>query len=245
MQPVLVLKVGDTYPDIASELGDFEDWILAGLGPLVGGVQVVDARYAALPDPHDYAGAVVTGSHSMVSDMPALSLETEEWLRCAVAIDLPILGICYGHQLLASAFGGEVGYHPEMEVGTVSIKTTDLVRMDALFHHLPASFQAYAVHSQSVLKLPPQAVRLAYNDYAFRIGDSAWGVQFCPDFSEMVMRRYVRKIADQLDYPACVASKSPAASILSKFSEFIQNHCYLRSVEASAKCLARSRFYGA
>jgi GMP synthase (glutamine-hydrolysing) len=227
VQPVLVLKVGDTYPEIASEHGDFEDWVSAGLGTLVDGIRVVDARSSALPNFRDYAGVVVTGSHAMVSDMPAWSKAAGKWLRDAVEGDAAVLGICYGHQLLASAFGGEIGYHPEgLEVGTVPVRTTYMTRRDPLFQHVSASFQAHTVHSQSVLKLPPQAVILACNEFeahhAFRIGDSAWGVQFHPEFSEQVMRGYICRTVDRQRRVPAVAPTKAAASILHKFSEFVQ-----------------------
>ena len=64
-------------------------------------------------------------------------------------------GICYGHQLLAKAAGGEAGYHPRgKEIGTVRVDLVDGHNGDALFQSLPNSFAAHVTHSQTVLQLP-------------------------------------------------------------------------------------------
>jgi len=113
-----------------------------------------------------------------------------------VADDVPVLGICYGHQLLAHAMGGKVGYHPGgREIGTVTIELTRAGQDDLLLGTLPDRFKAQVSHQQSVLELPANAVRLAANtfesNHAFRIGRCAWGVQFHPEFSEAIVRQYI------------------------------------------------------
>jgi GMP synthase (glutamine-hydrolysing) len=60
----------------------------------------------------------------------------------------------------------------------------------------------HAVHRQSVRQLPANAVLLAGNDFephhAYRIGRSAWGVQFHPEFSAHVMSAYIDQLKDEL-----------------------------------------------
>src|SRR5690606_2484463 len=107
-------------------------------------------------------GAVLTGSGAMVTDRLDWSEATAEWLRGAVAAGLPLLGICYGHQLLADALGGRVADHPDgREVGTIEVERLAAADGDALFDAAPARFRAHATHEQSVLELPPGAVALA------------------------------------------------------------------------------------
>jgi GMP synthase (glutamine-hydrolysing) len=66
---------------------------------------------------------------------------------------------------------------------------------DELLGGLPASIPVHEGHTQSVLALPPGAVRLAANAWdphqAFRLGDRAWGVQFHPEFDADIMREYI------------------------------------------------------
>lgn len=243
-RPLLILKTGDTYEELRAPRGDFEHWVALGLDaagelPLL----VLDPRQGdALPEADDIAGVVVTGSHSMVSHREPWSERTAAWLAGVVREDrVPVLGICYGHQLLAHALGGKAGDHPvAMEVGTVEVRRTDAAADDLLFQALPARFDAHVVHRQSALALPPGAVRLAGNDFepnqAFRIGEQAWGVQFHPEFDEDAMRGYIDRLADGLqDAPALrerVRATPEAADLLQRFARIAAE----RSAAAEASC---------
>ena len=124
MKKLYIIKIGTTFPQTAEQLGDFDRWTLSSLGPLDVEPCVVDAEHGeALPPAGDGAGVVVTGSHAMVTDNLPWSVELETWIPSLVENDVPFLGICYGHQVLARAMGGEVGFHPNgREVGTVEIE---------------------------------------------------------------------------------------------------------------------------
>ena len=69
MKPLAIIKLGSTFPSIAARYGDFEDWILAGMKiarSRVRVVSIVDGK--SIPAPDELAGAILTGSHSMVTD---------------------------------------------------------------------------------------------------------------------------------------------------------------------------------
>lgn len=236
MKPLVIIKLGDTFPDLAARHGDFEDWIRSGLGKVGVPVEVVDPRQdLALPANEDVAAAIVTGSHAMVTDHALWSAATAFWLCKLVLHDIPVLGICYGHQLLAHALGGQVGYHPQgIEIGTVPVRRTAAAANDRLFKDLPAEFPAQVVHRQSVLKLPRDAVLLAGNEFephqAFRVGDSAWGVQFHPEFSSAAMTGYIEHLAADLErdgrHPQQlqkqVSPTSAASQILHSFGALVE-----------------------
>ena len=193
---ILILKMGSTLPGLRAWKGDFEDWITAGLGAGAPSDVIDVAAGAPLPDPDGHAGVVVTGSHTMVTERRDWSERAADWLREASARDMPVLGICYGHQLLAHAYGGVVGDNPSgREFGTVEVSLNGEARTDTLLAGLPRTVNAHEGHTQSVLQLPGAAVVLASNAHdacqAFRIGQRAWGVQFHPEFDTEIVRTYI------------------------------------------------------
>ncbi len=205
MKRLYIIKAGTTFPATAKQFGDFDQWTTSTLGITDLEIDIVDAENGAeLPSVEECAGAVITGSHSMVTDNLAWSVRLEEWIRSLLHMDTPFFGICYGHQLLAQAAGGQVGFHPHgEEIGTVAVQLLPDCVNDPVFQSLPQSFLVQATHEQTVLRLPAGAVRLAANEYepnhAFRVGGWAWGVQFHPEYSADIMRSYIREQKDELE----------------------------------------------
>jgi GMP synthase (glutamine-hydrolysing) len=204
MKPILIIKTGSTYPEIAREMGDFEAWTAREMGLPMDQVAVHNCqRDSSLPTFDSFNGIVITGSHAMVTER----LDWSERLAAAIpeimAKKIPLLGICFGHQLMAQALGGRAGYHPKgSEVGTVDIHLSSQGRNDPLFSDLPSCFKAHVTHSQTVLELPPRAVVLARNDFeahhGFRVGSRTWGIQFHPEFDEQAMLVYINAQAKEL-----------------------------------------------
>ncbi|GAB4183991.1 MAG: glutamine amidotransferase [Geothermobacteraceae bacterium] len=194
---ILILKTGGTFPEYAAQRGDFEDWTIAGTGLSPKAFVVADGMQVPLPEPARLRGVIITGSHSMVTDGgPELELWSS-WLRRAIARQLPVLGICYGHQLLAHTLGGRVDWHPGgLEIGQVEVTLTEAATEDVLFQNLPKSLSVYATHRQSVVQLPPDTVVLGGNPFephhAVRFAPKARGVQFHPEFDATAMRHYIR-----------------------------------------------------
>ena len=210
-QRFLIIQTGSTLPSVRARHGDFPDWFRRGLGVARDAVEVVRVHAGETPPPATaFAGVIVTGSPAMVSERHPWSEATATWLRAAVDVGRPILGVCYGHQLLAHAIGGHVDYHASgREVGTVEIERLAASADDALFGTLPARFAAHATHQQSVLALPPGAVGLARSahdpHHAVRYAPRAWGLQFHPEFSAEIMLGYLRR------RPASANGDCPAA----------------------------------
>ncbi len=104
----------------------------------------------------------------------------------ALAEKIPLLGICYGHQLIANMYGGEVGNDNEQsKFGSHDVHLTDEGRRDTLFKNFPESFVAQYAHNDSVTKLPEGATLLAGSHgcrfSALRYGVSAYTTQFHPE----------------------------------------------------------------
>jgi len=185
LKPIALIKTGSTIEQIKLQHGDFEDWFADGLG--VSDLLQIDVfRQQPLPAAETLAAIVVTGSASMVSAGEDWSERTAEWLGQAVQKGTPVLGVCYGHQLLAHALGGRVGLNPGgRQIGTVTTQRIDSAENDPLIGGLPQTFAAQTSHSEVVLELPPGAERLA-------------GVQFHPEFSMPVMSEYIQYRAEAL-----------------------------------------------
>lgn len=201
--PFLILETGEPVAHLRRH-GGFAHWVRVAAGLPRDAAVVCRVGFGeALPRNEGFAGAFVTGSAAMVTERRPWSEATAAWLRRAGEAGLPLFGVCYGHQLIAHAFGGTVGDNPRgREMGTVAIAAEPAATADPLFGDLPAQFAAHATHEQTVLAPPAGAVRLArspMDDWqAFRVGEAAWGVQFHPEFGTRAMRGYIAARAEKL-----------------------------------------------
>ncbi|MEQ1511872.1 MAG: glutamine amidotransferase [Lysobacteraceae bacterium] len=198
----LIIETGQPI-DTLRRHGRFPHWIRVAAGLSADQADTVNVQAGeTLPAAghtskgEALTGVIVTGSSSMVTDRHPWSERTADWLRDRLDAGMPVLGICYGHQLLAHTLGGEVDYNPQgREMGTVAVDLHPHAGEDALFGPLPGRFPVQVSHLQSVLRPPTGATVLARSDQdacqAFRWRDHAWGLQFHPEFSVDHMRGYV------------------------------------------------------
>lgn len=197
MKPLLILKTGQTLSEIAARRGDFEQWILEGLGFEPEEITVSSVyRDETLPDPASLSGVVVTGSSALVTEREGWSERSAEWLSEVVHAGFPVLGICYGHQLLAHALGGRVARNPlGREIGTVTVRLSGNLNGDALFSGLPEELVVQVSHVESVVELPTGARRFGASEgdpnQVFSLGENAWGIQFHPEFDADIVRGYI------------------------------------------------------
>lgn len=127
----------------------------------------------------------------------------------AASQSIPCLGICLGAQLLAVAIGGvvTVGHEAGLELGPTPITATDAAATDPLFQAMPPQWWSLASHSDGISQLPAGSTLLATSPrypQAFRIGESAWGVQFHPEATRETFTRWARNdLANRHSAPAC------------------------------------------
>lgn len=152
-------------------------------------VHVCDAGAEPLPPTTaGYAGLVLLGGAPMPDDdatapwLPDERRLTERALQDGV----PILGICLGAQLLAHVAGGHVEADgPTPERGVTRIDLTDAAGCDRLLAGVPDPAYFVENHRDVITTLPPGATLLASSArcpiQAFRLAESAWGVQFHPE----------------------------------------------------------------
>ncbi len=122
---------------------------------------------------------------------PVLSQE-RALARTATERGLPVLGLCLGAQLLASAFGAHVQPGPAKEIGWAPIDLTAAGRDDPVLSHLAGAPPVFHLHGDT-FDLPATAVHLArsarYAMQAFRIGARSYGLQFHLEFTAATIRR--------------------------------------------------------
>lgn len=204
MKPILIIRTGRAPDPIRGRFGDFPQWFRVAARLADTQTRSVDVESGEiLPDPHEVAGAIITGSGAMVTERAAWSERTAGWIRAAMDADLPMFGVCFGHQLMAHALGGRVDYLPGgREIGTQTITKLAAAQHDPLVGALPAQFRAHTTHEQSVLEPPPGAIVLARSardpNQLLRYGPHALSSQFHPEFSADVMRAYVVRKRDAM-----------------------------------------------
>jgi GMP synthase-like glutamine amidotransferase len=136
-----------------------------------------------LPELAGVDGILSLGGEQSVLDIdrePGLAAEAA-LLHTAVEHGVPVLGVCLGSQLLAHATGGRVRRRPRRLVAWVPLEALPAAHDDPLLGALPDD--AAGLHfNEDGVELPPGAVELlrapGHGAEAFRVGPSAWGVQF-------------------------------------------------------------------
>ncbi len=191
-RPVVVLVTGEPVPRVLDRRGGYASLIRACAPNVAASWQAYDVRRLdVLPELTDSLGVIVTGSASSVVDMEPWMERTAELLRELVRDEVPLLGICFGHQLLAHALGGRVERNPRgREMGTVELT---LSRSDPVIGD-SGTWLVNSTHLDSAVELPSAAELLGSTRLephaAVRFGAAAWGVQFHPELDAEVMREY-------------------------------------------------------
>jgi GMP synthase-like glutamine amidotransferase len=214
MSSVLVLQTQDNCPP-----GLVGDWAVRRGMTL--DVMRVD-RWDSPPVPSEYELAVVLGSDASLAESPGGWVgRLVDWLAAIDAAGLPILGICFGAQALASALGGSVVRLTSPEHAWIELVTIDGDR-------IPAG-PWVSLHEDAIV-LPPSADELARNacgPQAFSIG-AHLGVQFHPEVTPSILSRWVSDkdgliscdMLDDLDARCRVAARGA----LQLFDAFAAGH---------------------
>ncbi|WP_395374068.1 glutamine amidotransferase [Marinicella sp. W31] len=217
VKPILIIQTGNATHSALQAHGDFAEWFRLGMGLSPQQITVCQVHQGEpLPDVQAVSGILITGSAAMVTERHAWSLGIQRWLEQALPLKKPILGVCYGHQLLVDLLGGEVAYNPKgRSLGSMALKFLPAAAHDPLFSTKQAQRSVYVSHLQSAQRLPADAVRLAFTEmdenHAFRYGDFLWGWQFHPEWSKDITRCYIGDRATDLRKEGLNPEKMSAA----------------------------------
>ena len=196
---ILVLRLDASDP--SARLGQ---WLLEA------GVELderaLDAGDELPPDLSAHDGLLVLGGAMGAWDdtttpyLPAV----RRLLRDAVSAEVPTLGVCLGHQLLAAANGGQVRRMPDgPEVGALLVAKRSVAVSDPLFGAMPITPDVLQWHYDEVSVLPQGAVQLASSpeceQQAFRLGRVAWGIQFHIETTPQMVTEWAAERDEALD----------------------------------------------
>ncbi len=140
----------------------------------------------------------VSGSAASLVDREPWMVELSHFLLVAAKAQVPVVGLCFGHQVLAQALGGRATRAPKgWEIG---LKSWKIVREEGWMRECGKKLTLLCIHEDQVNKLPPRSVRVASNDRCpnglFRLANHAIGMQGHPEFTPEIFEEIVESRKD-------------------------------------------------
>lgn len=183
-----LLQAGYVHPQVAAAHADYPRLFADLLGPLGVELTVFDVpRDGVPPDSSGQDGWIVSGSASSAYDDEPWIAPLEGFVRDLMDRTAPLVGICFGHQLLAQAMGGRV---ERAEVGWgVGVHDYHLVGSAPAWMSAPVPdpVRVVASHQDQVTVLPDGAVVYLRNEFCpnagYTLGDNAMTMQPHPEFT--------------------------------------------------------------
>jgi GMP synthase-like glutamine amidotransferase len=155
---------------------------------------VKDGEFPA--DISGYDGAIITGSPASVHDLDPWLPQLFNLIREAVTKGVPLFGACFGHQAIALALGGEVGFNPG---GWVLGVTETQVINTAPWMDGPGPLRLHAAHVEQVTR-PPEGAKIIMGNApcpngGFVIGSRVFTTQYHPE----ITRDFMMALIDELE----------------------------------------------
>ncbi len=190
-----------------------------------------DVRGGEIPTTDEFDAAVITGSPASArADEPWLD-SLKDWLDGAIEDGMPVLGVCFGQQVLADVLGGEVEHIGKYELGYHMIRHDPDSR---LFEGIDEWFSAFTAHSDEVVSLPPGSEPIAENNFSvhgFR-KRHVFAVQFHPAFDmetaetvleyKDVSEDQIEHVVDEITHDNYTSARE-ATQLFENFCEYVED----------------------
>jgi GMP synthase-like glutamine amidotransferase len=202
---IAILRTDEVLPQFVGRHGDYPDMFAALLEqaaakrkpPVRLKLTTYDARHAQLPDPDSHPAYLITGSRlSVYDDEPWIGV-LADFMEDVLRAGGKVIGICFGHQLMAHFFGGLT--EPAEKGWAVGVQENRIVSAEPWMENGVERLNLISSHKDQVTRLPDGAKLIATSDFCpvggFVMGDQVLTLQGHPEFEKaysrdlMVMRR--------------------------------------------------------
>ena len=188
-----ILQTDAVLPRFQPDHGDYPSMFMAlfdtAREDMALAYQVIDAQASAYPAPNHCDCYVITGSrHSVYDDLPWIA-GLAAFVQSALDAGRPVVGICFGHQLMAHFFGGRAAKASGWAVG---VHASELLVNEPWLLPPVDEFGLLSSHQDQVTDLPPGARLIATNEFCplagFACGDQVLTFQGHPEFHKAYSR---------------------------------------------------------
>lgn len=218
MKQICVIETGLPPDALVDEFGSYPDMgidLIKSISPGYDFACFNALGSKPLPEPNQYDGYLIMGSEFSVLDDDPWIAKLSEFVRSLANLEIPMIGICFGHQLIAQALGGIVERR-DWIIGQVKYATTD------------DPFPTLAYHQDQVIRAPidgkivmtSEACPIAALEYR---SIPAWSIQAHPEFSET----YMPELIEQTRHKPLTAYQTDQA--LQSLNGFIRDNSAIRA----------------
>ncbi|WP_103035654.1 glutamine amidotransferase-related protein [Castellaniella caeni] len=201
-----LLQCDDVAPALIERHGNYPDMIQALLRAVDPRTefQVFACHQGQMPDRTEgFDGWITTGSKCGANDDADWIEYLATFIRTLAQARRPLVGICFGHQLMAKALGGQVERSP-LGWGLGAYTTTIEQQEPWMSPWESDQLQLLASHQDQVAELPPQGRVLARNGfcpiYMMQVGDTCLGLQGHPEFTRAYLEDLVLLRQDRISH---------------------------------------------
>lgn len=190
--------------DIAAVVGDYTELFPSAFSPVGLDLRIYEVTKGELPkSPDECRGWITSGSRYSAYDSEPWITDLSEFTVAVAKEQIPHMGICFGHQLIAQALGGKV---ERSDAGWgVGAKDFDIVDSAPWMQPEAEQFRVLMSHQDQVVELPYGGQVIASAPYcpvgAYRVSTHVFCIQGHPEFTPALNRLLIEKRRSKLGEP--------------------------------------------